>query len=230
MYLTLWTLRVSPLYVYRHFTLCLSPALDSIYYTLHVLDSMFIVTLCLSSIIIYVLLSMASCSAGLLGCAGTLKVATLPRVRALDHANPRKGLRGNPAGTLKVATLPRVRTLDHANPRKGLRGNPAGTPKVATLPRVRALDHANPRKGLRVTPKSCNFTSCSCARHRQSTQKVAKSCNFTSRSCARPRQSMQRVPRGADKLQLYLAFVRSTTRIHAKGCIPDRWHRCWFRL
>ena len=43
------------------FTLCLSPALDSIYYTLHVLDSMFIVTLCLSSIIIYVLLSMASC-------------------------------------------------------------------------------------------------------------------------------------------------------------------------
>ena len=60
MYLTLWTLRVSPLYVYPHFTLCLSPALDSIYYTLHVLDSMFIVTLCLSSIIIYVLLSMAS--------------------------------------------------------------------------------------------------------------------------------------------------------------------------
>ena len=54
------TLRVSPLYVYRHFTLCLSPALDSIYYTFHVLDSMFIVTLCLSSIIIYVLLSMAS--------------------------------------------------------------------------------------------------------------------------------------------------------------------------
>ena len=53
MYLTLWTLRVSPLYDYRHFTLCLSPALDSIYYTLHVLDSMFIVTLCLSSIIIY---------------------------------------------------------------------------------------------------------------------------------------------------------------------------------
>ena len=55
MYWTLWTLRVSPLYVYRHFTLCLSPALDSIYYTLHVLDSMSIVTLCLSSIIIYVL-------------------------------------------------------------------------------------------------------------------------------------------------------------------------------
>ena len=55
MYWTLWTLCVSPLYVYRHFALCLSHALDSIYYALHVLDSVFIVTLCLSSIIIYVL-------------------------------------------------------------------------------------------------------------------------------------------------------------------------------
>ena len=197
--MTLWTLRVSPLYVYRHFTLCLSPALDSIYYTLHVLDSMFIVTLCLSSIIIYVLLSMASYRRtrlrgnpessnftslraldhanprkGLRGNpAGTLKVATLPRVRTLDHANPRKRLRGNPAGTLKVATLPRVRTIDHANPRKRLHGNPAGTPKVAPLPRVRALDHANPRRGLHGAPKSCNFTSRSRARPRQSTQRVA---------------------------------------------------------
>ena len=76
MYMTLWTLRVSPLYVYRHFTLCSSPALDSIYYTLHVLDSMFIVTLCLSSIIIYVLLSMASYRrTRSLGYAGTVKVA-----------------------------------------------------------------------------------------------------------------------------------------------------------
>ena len=55
MYLSLWTLCVSPLYVYRHFILCLSPALDSIYYTLHVLRSMFIVTLCSLSIIMYVL-------------------------------------------------------------------------------------------------------------------------------------------------------------------------------
>ena len=155
MYLTLWTLRVSPLYVYRHFTLCLSPALDSIYYTLHVLDSMFIVTLCLSSIIIYVLLSMASYR------------------------------------------------------RTRLRGN----------------------------PKSSNFTSRSCARPRQSPQTAApepcgnlESCNFTSRSGARPRQSTQRVARRPDKLQLYLAFGRSTTPIHAKGCIPDRWHRCWFPL
>ena len=101
------------------------------------------------------------------------------------------------AGTLNVATLARVRTLDHANPRKGLRGNPAGTPKVATLPRARVLDHANPHKGLRGAPKNCNFTS---------------------RSRARPRQSMQRVARGPQKLQLYLAFARSTTPIHEKGC------------
>ena len=149
------------------------------------MDSTCISTLCLSSlhsvfvtrtssIIIYVLLSMASYRRTRL--RGNPKVATLPRVRTLDHASPRKRLRGNPAGTLKVATLPRVRTLDHANPRKGLRGSPAGTPKVATLPRVRALDHANPRKGLRGAPKSCNFTS---------------------RSGARPCQSMQRVARGA---------------------------------
>ena len=113
------------------------------------------------------------------------------------------------AGTVKVATLPRARTLDHANPRKGLRGNPAGTPQVATLPRVRALDHDNPWKGLHVAPKSCNFTS---------------------RSRARPRQCMERVARHAQKLQLCLAFAPSTTPIHGKGCIPDRWHRCWLRL
>ena len=40
MYLTQWTLRVSPLYFYRHFILRLSPTVDSVYYTLHVLDSM----------------------------------------------------------------------------------------------------------------------------------------------------------------------------------------------
>ena len=45
--------------------------------------------------------------------------------------------------------------------------------RFATLPRVRALDHANPRKGLRGAPKSCNFTSRSGARPRQSTQRVA---------------------------------------------------------
>ena len=150
MYLTLWTLRVSSLYVYRHFTLCLSPAIDSIYYTLHVLESMlsmFIVTLCLSSIIIYVLLSMAS----------------------YRHTR--------------------------------LRGN----------------------------PKSSNFTSRSHARPRQSPQRMPrepcgnpKSCNFTSRSVARSHQSTQRVARGPSKLQLYLAFGRSTTPVHGNGCAGRR--------
>ena len=204
-------------------------------------------------------------------CVGTLKITSSRRVRALDqkaarepcgnpkscnftsssytHANPRKGLRGNPAGTPEVATLPRVtpkiatlfrvRAHDHANPCKGLRVTPASCNftsrraldhanprkgcasrlKAATLPRVRTLDHANPRKGcasrlkiatllrrpcahanpcksLRVTPASCNFTSRSCARPCQSTQRLRvtpKSCNFTPRSCARPRGSLQRV-------------------------------------
>ena len=39
-----------------------------------------------------------------LGCVGTQKVASLPHVRTLYHANPRKGLRGNHAGTKKVAS------------------------------------------------------------------------------------------------------------------------------
>ena len=133
MYLTLWTLRVSPLYVYRHFTLCLSPALDSIYYTLHVLDSMFIVTLCLSSIIIYVLLSMAlyrrtrlrgnpkSCNftsrsyTPAKGCAGTLRE---PQKLQLYLAFARSTMPIHAQGCascLKVATLPRVRA---ARPRQ----------------------------------------------------------------------------------------------------------------
>ena len=41
-------------------------------------------------------------------------------------------------------------------------------------------------------------------------------------SVARPRQSTQRVARGTEKLQLYLAFGRSTTPIHAKGCASRR--------
>ena len=154
MHLTLWTLRVSPLYVYRHFTLCLSPALDSIYYTLHALDSMFIVTLCLSSIIIYVLLSMASYRRTI-GCAGSLKACSnfTSRSRARPRQSPQRVAR-EPCGNPKVVTLPRVRT-----PRQ-LRGN----------------------------------------------------------------------PREPQKLQLYLRFARSTKQIRAQGCIPDRWHRCWFRL
>ena len=53
MYLTLWTLRVSPLYLSSlHSVFVTRTRLYVIYL---VLDSMFVVTLCLSSIIIYVL-------------------------------------------------------------------------------------------------------------------------------------------------------------------------------
>ena len=45
--------------------------------------------------------------------------------------------------------------------------------QVATLPRVRALDHANPWERLRVALTSCNFTSRSRARPRQSMVRVA---------------------------------------------------------
>ena len=172
MYLTLWTLRASPLYVYRHFTLCLSPALDSIYYTLHVLDSMFIVTLCLSSIIIYVLLSMASYRRTRLrgnpkSCNCTSRSYTRPR------QSPQRVARepcGNPKScnfTTRSCTRPRQ------SPQRVARCC-ASRLKVATVPRVRALDHANPGKGLRVTPKSCNFTSRSCTRPRHSRQRVAR--------------------------------------------------------
>ena len=52
---------------------------------------------------------------------GTLAPVCVPRharsasdpMQLLHIANPRKGLRGNPAGTRKVATLPRVGSLDH---------------------------------------------------------------------------------------------------------------------
>ena len=125
-------------------------------------------------------------------CKGLRGPSTLPRVRALDHASPHKGLRV----TSKSCNFT---SRSRARPRQSTQRVCASRLKIATLPRVRALDHASPRKGLRVTPKSCNFTS---------------------RSRARPRQSMQRVARGADKLQLYLAFVRSTTRIHAKVAFP----------
>ena len=43
-------------------------------------------------------------------------------------------------------------------------------------------------------------------------------CNFTSRSSVRPRQSMGRVARHVENVQDYLAFKRSTTPIHGKGC------------
>ena len=129
----------------------------------------------------------------------------------------------------KCATLPRVRAFDHANPWEELSMARTCWKKCPTLPHVRAFDHANPWEGFRVTPKSCNFTSRSSVRPRQSMGRVARGAdmlekvsNFTSRSRVRPRQSMGRVARHAEKLQLYLAFKRSTTPIHGKSCV---WRR-----
>ena len=194
MYLTLWTLRVSPLYVCRHFTLCFSPALDSIYYTSHVLDSMFIVTLCLSSIIIYVLLSMASYRRTRLRRNPKSSNFT-SRSCARPRQSPQRVARepcGKPKGrsfTSRSYTRPRrfpqrvVRepcgnpnscsftSRSRARPRESTQRVARGDQKLQ--PRVRVLDHANPRKGLRGALKSCNFTSRSRARPRQSMQRVA---------------------------------------------------------
>ena len=71
--------------------------------------------------------------------------------------------------------------------------------------------HGN--EGLRVTPKSWKKLQFYLALARSTT----------------PIHGI-RVARHAEKLQLYLAFARSTMPIHGKGCIPDRWRRCWFRL
>ena len=136
---------------------------------------------------------------------------------------------------------------------------PCGNPKSCNLTsRSQARPRQSPPRVAREpcgAPKSCNFTSRSVAQPHQSMQRVArgpdklqlylafgrsttpihgkgcavrrkvgKRCNFTSRSRVRPPQSMVRVARHAEKLQLYLAFARSTTPIHGKGCIPDRWH------
>ena len=122
--------------------------------------------------------------------AGTRKVATLPRVRTLDHANPSKGCAGSLrepqklqlylafsrsttpihaegcASRRKCATLPRVQAFDHANPWEVLRVTLTCWKKCVTLPPVPAFDHANPWEGLRVAPKMCNFTSRSSVRPR----------------------------------------------------------------
>ena len=113
-----------------------------------------------------------------------------------------------------------------------MRGNPAGTLKVATLPRVRTLDHTNPRRGLRGAPKSCNFTSRSVAGPRQSMvrvawdaeklEKVATLLRVRSLDYANPWEGLRGTPKSWKKLQIYLAFARSTTPIHGKACAGRR--------
>ena len=64
-------------------------------YTLHVLDSMFIVTLCSSSIIIYVLIIIRNTSFARTFSPSTTPI-TLLCVFTFDLANPREGLRLTP--------------------------------------------------------------------------------------------------------------------------------------
>ena len=70
-------------------------------------------------------------------------------------------------------------------------------PKCATLPRGPV---ARPRQSIVI------FVA--------SRQTVGKRCNFTLRSCVRPRQSLGKVARVRQNVQLYLAVSRSTTPIH----------------
>ena len=139
MYLTQWTLLVSSLYIYPHFILCLSPALDSIYYTLHALDSVFIVTLCLSSIIIHVILSMAS--------YGRTRMRGNSNFTSRSHARPRQSPQrvaqepcNNPKSS-KFTSRSNARLSTTPIPAKGC-GNP-------TTSNFTSRSHANPRKGLR---------------------------------------------------------------------------------
>ena len=183
------------------------------------------------------------------GCAGTLKVATLPRVRSLDHANRRK-IRKKMHLYLAFgrSTTPiHVRAARHAE-------------MLDKMCNFTSRWRVRPRQSMgrvvrdaEMLEKMCNFTSRSRVRPRQSLvrvarhaeklqlylafarsttpipgkgcplrRKVGKRCNFTSRSRVRPRQSMVRVARHAEKLQLYLAFARSTAPIHGKGCALRR--------
>ena len=136
--------------------------------------------------------------------------AALPRVQALDHANPWERLRVTPKSCSftsrssirpsqpmaritrhadilekmkKCPILPRVQAFNHANPWEGLRVTPIFWKKCATLPRVPVFDHANPWEGLRVTPKIYNFTSRSCVRPHQSMGKVASHIDKIEKIC-----------------------------------------------
>ena len=106
-----------------------------------------------------------------LGCVGTLKVATLRHVRTLDHANPRKSVAREPCGNAESCNFT---SRSRARPRQSTQRvarHAEMLQKDATLPRIRAFDHATQRVG--GAPKSCNFTSRSRTRPRQSTQRAA---------------------------------------------------------
>ena len=170
---------------YMYVTLCLSwlyvhHLLSSMYlgfrvdYTLHALDSMFIVTLCSSSIIIYVLIIIQNTSF-----ARTFSPSTTPIslrcVFTFDLANPREGC----TWRRKCVILRCVQSRSVARPRQSIAKN------------------ERPRK-------SCNFTSRSVTRPGQSIVKIDasrltvwKMWNFTSRFWLWPIEFLGRVARHA---------------------------------
>ena len=131
----------------------------------------------------------------------------------------------------------------------GTREKPAGCRKVVTLPRVRSLDHTNPWKELRVAEKMLfydavarsttpiNFTSRSCVRPRQSMGRVANGADMLEKYATLPRvcafdhanpwEELRMAPTCWKKMQLYLAFVRSTTLIHCnfRYVTPNGWKK-----
>ena len=74
-----------------------------------------------------------------------------------------------------------------------------GVWRFVTLPRVRALDHAKGVWRFVTLPR------------------------VRALDHANPCEGLHSA---YGDVSLYLAFVRSTTRIPVKGCIPDRWGRC----
>ena len=143
-------------------------------------------------------------------CTGMVKIATLPRVRALDHANPCERLQVSPQCTSKIAILPSVRAFDHANPCEGLQISPQCTSNIATLPSVRAFDHANPCERLQVS------NPCEGLQIRALDPPIpVKGCKVRALDHVNPCEGLQSAPHN---VSLYLAFVRSTLPIPVKGC------------
>ena len=108
-------------------------------YTLHVLDSMFIVTLCSSSIIIYVLIIIRNTSFDRTFSPSTTPI-TLFCVFTFDLANPWEGLRVTP----KVCHFTTRSVAFSRSTRPIHRKKTSGHAKVVILPRVQSLDQANP--------------------------------------------------------------------------------------
>ena len=170
-------------------------------YTLHVLDSMFIVTLCSSSIIIYVLIIIRNTSFART-CSPSTTPITLLCVFTFDLANP---LHVTPK-MCHFTTRSVARPGQSIAKNERLRKCCNFTSRSVTRPGqsiVKIERHAL------VTPKVCHFTTRSVAfspstrpihYKNRGAERFDKMCNFTSRSVPRPRQSIVKI----DALRLTL--------------------------